>query len=200
MRHLAGRFAKFRVPALHHVAVESVAAALASTVLDLNVPLPRSQGEVDARSADLRWRLPHLARKAGTQARARGQHKLLAQASAFSSQPAPAGYMPSRIHLIRLAEVAQALLAVHGRDPGGEALGQARATACPGPSRSDRVLPERAIGNSETTRAWAPSRLGQQLDLQLVPALAPVPDLRLRRPTSAVRTTRGPLHDAGPPS
>ncbi|MGV9557420.1 DUF6415 family natural product biosynthesis protein [Streptomyces sp. NPDC003522] len=83
-------------------------------VLDEASPLPESAGDVEELARRLRGHISQLgvAVPPGTSA--------LRSAQQLASEGVPDGYMPSRVHLVKLAEATQALVAavqVHGVVP-----------------------------------------------------------------------------------
>ncbi|MFI8872258.1 DUF6415 family natural product biosynthesis protein [Streptomyces sp. NPDC055243] len=94
---------------------QTVAAAeTVALVLGEDSPLPESTSDVEELARLLRGHISQLGVVAPPEASA------LRGAQQLASAGVPDGYMPSRVHLVKLAEATQALIAVvqaHGADP-----------------------------------------------------------------------------------
>ncbi|MFG3126685.1 DUF6415 family natural product biosynthesis protein [Streptomyces tendae] len=94
---------------------QAVAAAeTVALVLDEESPLPMSAGDVEELARRLRGHISQLGVVVPPGASA------LRSAQQLASAGVPDGYMPSRVHLVKLAEATQALVATlqaHGVDP-----------------------------------------------------------------------------------
>ncbi|MGW7069459.1 DUF6415 family natural product biosynthesis protein [Streptomyces sp. NPDC054855] len=94
---------------------QTVAAAeTVALVLGEDSPLPESTSDVEELALLLRGHISQLGIVAPPEASA------LRGAQQLASAGVPDGYMPSRVHLVKLAEATQALIAVvqaHGADP-----------------------------------------------------------------------------------
>jgi hypothetical protein len=90
------------------------AAETVALVLDEDSPLPESAGDVEELARRLRGHISQLDLVVPPGASA------LPSAQQLASEGVPRGYMPSRVHLVRLAEATQALVATaqaHGVAP-----------------------------------------------------------------------------------